>query len=178
VSPPAPTDGQSLLNLAGIYGQLQQHAEAASAVGEVPGARPGQLRAHIQRGTHLLLAGKSDEAARRDADRAAAAARLGARVPDAGRHLQPGRQADEAVENYKQALEVDSGNVRIRLGLGEVLLDDKKPQDALAEVRDRARDDPQNRFALDLKARALRDLRKFDEADALADRLLAPTATT
>ena len=168
-----PTDGQSLLNLAGLYGQLQQHAEAAGAWQKYLALDPGNFEAHIQRGTHLLLAGKSDEAAaamqtalQLQPGSARAYQMLGDIYSRAGK-------SEEAVENYKQALEVDSGNVRIRLGLGEVLLDDKKPQDALAEAETVLGTDPQNRFALDLKARALRDLRKFDEADALADRLLA-----
>jgi tetratricopeptide (TPR) repeat protein len=168
-----PTDGQSLLNLAGLYGQLQQHAEAARAWEMYLALDPGNFEAHIQRGTHLLLAGKSEEAA----EAMQTALQL---QPGSARAYQMlgeinGRagKSEEAVQNYKQALEVDPGNVRIRLGLGEVLIDAKRPQDALAEAEAVLGSDPQNRFALDLKARALRDLRRFDEADALADRLLA-----
>ena len=58
-----PSDGQSLLNLAGIYGQLQQHEQAARAWEMYLALDPGNFEAHVQRGTHLLLAGKSDEAA-------------------------------------------------------------------------------------------------------------------
>jgi len=47
------------------------------------------------------------------------------------------------------------------------------PAAALAEAEAVIRADPQNRFALDLKARCLRDLRRFDEADAVADKLIA-----
>src|SRR4029453_4937175 len=144
-----PTDGQSLLNLAGLYGQLQQHAEAAGAWEKYLELDPGNFEAHIQRGTHLLLAGKSDDAApalQRQPGSARGYQMLGDIYSRAGK-------SEEAVQNYKQALEVDSGNVRIRLGLGEVLLDDKKPQDALAEAETVLGTDPQNRFALDLKAR-------------------------
>jgi len=168
-----PTDGQSLLNLAGLYGQLQQHEEAARAWEMYLALDPGNFEAHIQRGTHLLMAGKSDEAA--EAMRTALQLQ-----PGSARAYQIlgdiyGRagKSDEAVQNYKQALEMDPANVRIRLGLGEVLLDAKRPEDALAEAEGVLGADPQNRFAFDLKARSLRDLRRFDEADALADKLLA-----
>ena len=168
-----PTDGQSLLNLAGLYGQLQQHEQAAQAWEMYLALDPGNFEAHIQRGTHLLLAGKSDEAA--EAMRTAL-------------QLQPGSarayqilgdiyardgKTDEAVDNYKKALEVDPANLRIELGLGEVLIDAKRPADALAQADAVLGADPQNRFALDLKARSLRDLRRFDEADVIADRLIA-----
>jgi len=168
-----PTDGQSLLNLAGIYGQLQQHEDAARAWETYLVLDPGNFEAHVQRGTHLLLAGQNERAA---------AAMRSALV------LQPGsarayqilgdiyardENPKEAIANYRKALEADSGNVRVRLGLGEVLFDTKQPKEALAEAEAVIRADPQNRFALDLKARCLRDLRRFDEADALADKLIA-----
>ena len=168
-----PTDGQSLLNLAGLYGQLQQHEEAAGAWEMYLALDPGNFEAHIQRGTHLLLAGKSDAAA--EAMRTALELQPGsARAYQIlGDIYARADKPEEAVDNYKRALEVDPANVRIRLGLGEVLLDAKRPSDALAAADAVLAADPQNRFALDLKARSLRDLRRFDEADALADRLIA-----
>ncbi len=168
-----PTDGQSLLNLAGLHGQLQQHEQAARAWEMYLALDPGNFEAHIQRGTHLLLAGQSD--------RAAEAMRTALQLqPGSARAYQIlgdiyGRadKPDEAVLNYKKALEVDPNNVRIRLGLGEVLIDAKRPADALGEADAVLRADPQNRFGLDLKARSLRDLRRFDEADAAVDLLIA-----
>ena len=58
-----PTDGQSLLNLAGIYGQLQMHKDAARAWEMYLALDPGNFEAHVQRGTHLLMAGETDKAA-------------------------------------------------------------------------------------------------------------------
>jgi tetratricopeptide (TPR) repeat protein len=168
-----PTDGQSLLTLAGIYGQLQRHEDAARVWGMYLALDPGNFEAHVQRGTHLLLAGQSE---------AAVAAMRTALV------LQPGsarayqilgdiyardEKTDEAVASYRKALERDSSNVRVRLGLGEVLIDGKRPKEALAEAEAVLKADAQNRFALDLKARCLRDLRRFDEAEKAADQLLA-----
>jgi tetratricopeptide (TPR) repeat protein len=168
-----PTDGQSLLNLAGIYGQLQKHDDAARIWEIYLALDPGNFEAHVQRGTHLLLAG--------DYDKAAAAMR-------SALVLQPGsarayqilgdistrrEKPEEAIASYRKALESDPGNVRVRLGLGEVLFDERQTKDALVEAEAVLRADPQNRYALDLQARSLRDLRRFDEADAVADKLIA-----
>ncbi len=168
-----PTDGQSLLNLAGIYGQLQKHDDAARIWEIYLALDPGNFEAHVQRGTHLLLAGEHDKAA---------AAMRSALV------LQPGsarayqilgdistrqEKPEEAIASYRKALESDPGNVRVRLGLGEVLYDQRQTEEALAEAENILRADAQNRYALDLKARSLRDLRRFDEADAVADQLIA-----
>lgn len=168
-----PTDGQSLLNLAGIYGQLQQHEDAARVWEMYLALDPGNFEAHVQRGTHLLLAGRAEEAA-------AAMASALVLQPGSARAYQilgdayaRADKADEAVASYKKALEADAGNVRVRLGLGELLADNRKPEDALEQANAVLAADAQNRYALDLKARCLRDLRRFDEADAAADQLLA-----
>jgi tetratricopeptide (TPR) repeat protein len=168
-----PTDGQSLLHLAGIYGQLRQHKDAARIWGMYVELDPGNFEAHVQRGTQLLLAEEPDQAAAalKDAlqlqpDSARAYQMLGdiyARADD----------VDRAVLNYRKAVEIEPDNVRIRLALGEVLIGARRPQDALAEAQGVLTADEANRFALDLKGRALRDLRRFDEADAVADSLVA-----
>jgi tetratricopeptide (TPR) repeat protein len=168
-----PTDGQSLLNLAGIYGQLQQHEDAARAWEMYLAIDPGNFEAHIQRGTHLLLAGESEKAA--------AALKTALELqPGSARAYQilgdiyaRAEQVDQAVLHYRKALEVEPDNVRVRLALGEVLEQAKRPQEALAEAEAVLTADADNRFALDLKGRALRDLRRFDEADAAADTLVA-----
>ena len=123
-----PTDGQSLLNLAGIYGQLRKHTEAARAWGAVPRLDPGNFEAHVQRGTHLLMAGRSDEAA--DALKTALELQPGsARAYQILGDIYAGAdQADQAILHYRKALEVEPGNVRIRLALGEVLVQAKRPK--------------------------------------------------
>jgi len=171
-----PTDGQSLLNLAGLYGQLRKHEDAARAWGQYIALDPGNFEAHVQRGTHLLMAGKSDEAA--DALKTALELQPGsARAYQILGDIYAGAdQADQAVLHYRKALEVEPGNVRIRLALGEVLVQAKRPEEALAEAEAVLAADADNRFAHDLKGRALRDLRRFDEAMALADQALARDA--
>ncbi|HSD27653.1 MAG TPA: tetratricopeptide repeat protein [Vicinamibacteria bacterium] len=168
-----PTDGQSLLHLAGIYGQLRQHKDAARIWGMYVALDPGNFEAHVQRGTHLLLA--------RESEQAVAALKTALELqPDSSRAYQMlgdiyarGDDVDQAVLNFRKALDIEPENVRIRLALGEVLLGAKRPKEALAEAEDVLSTDPANRFAQDLKARSLRDLRRFDEAVAVADALVA-----
>jgi tetratricopeptide (TPR) repeat protein len=168
-----PADGHSLLNMAGIYGQLQEHPEAARAWELYLALDPGNFEAHLQRGTHLLLAGQPDEAA----EVLKTALEL---QPDSARAYQilgeiyaRGEQNEEAAEHYRKALEHEPGNIRVRLALGEVLQQSREFEGALEQAEAVLVADARNRFALDLKGRALRDLRRFDEADAAADQLLA-----
>ena len=134
-----PTDGQSLLNLAGLYGQLQQHEEAAGAWEMYLALDPGNFEAHIQRGTHLLLAGSRTRPPRRCARRWSCSPARRAPTRSWATSTREPTSPTRPSHNYKQALEVDPANVRIRLGLGEVLLDAKRPPDALAAGRRRAR---------------------------------------
>jgi tetratricopeptide (TPR) repeat protein len=168
-----PTDGQSLLHLAGIYGQLRQHEDAARIWGMYVALDPGNFEAHVQRGTHLLLAGEFAQAV------AALKAALELQ-PDSSRAYQMlgdiyarDDDVDQAVLSFRKALDLEPENVRIRLALGEVLVGAKRPKEALAEAEDVLSADPANRFAQDLKGRSLRDLRRFDEAVAVADAMVA-----
>ncbi len=168
-----PDDGQSILNLASIYGQLQEHPEAARAWERYLALDPGNFEAHVQRGTHLLLAGRSAEAE--------AVLRTALELqPDSARAYQilgeiaeRSEQAEQAIDYFRKALEAEPGNIRVHLALGDVLQQQGRSEEALAEAAAVLEADPHNRFALDLQGRALRDLRRFEEADDVADRLLA-----
>jgi tetratricopeptide (TPR) repeat protein len=168
-----PTDAQSLLHLAGIYGQLRRHEDAARIWGMYVELDPGNLEAHVQRGTHLLLAGESQQAV------AALKAALELQPGSARAYQMLGEiyaradDVDQAVLHYRKALEAEPGNVRVRLALGDLLVGGRRPKEGLAEAEEVLASDQANRFALDLKGRALRDLRRFDEADAVADALVA-----
>src|SRR5712691_2216487 len=130
-----PTDGNTLLTLAGLYGQqLQNNKEAARVWGLYLALDPGSFEAHIQLGTRLLAAGEPEKAA--------------AALKDA-LELQPGsarvyqilgdiyaqaEQTDQAVLHYRKALEVEPANLRVRLGLGEVLYRARRYPEALDEA--------------------------------------------
>jgi tetratricopeptide (TPR) repeat protein len=61
----------------------------------------------------------------------------------------------------------------VRLALGEILSRARRPKEALAEADIVLRGDPKNPFALDIRARSLRDLRDFDGAQAAVAKRLA-----
>ncbi|MEE8217927.1 MAG: tetratricopeptide repeat protein [Vicinamibacteria bacterium] len=168
-----PTEGHSLLNLAGIYGQLQEHADAARVWKMYLALDPGNFEGHVQRGTHLQLAGQSDEAA--EVLRTALELQ-----PDSARAYQilgeiykNDEQPEQAIEYYGKALEAEPNDIRVRLSLGDVLLQESRLDEALEQAGAVLEIDSKNRFALDLKGRALRDLRRFEEADVVADQLVA-----
>src|SRR6266540_1432306 len=169
-----PADRETLVTLASLYGQqLQDHKEAARIWQLYVGLDPGSFEAHLQVGTHLLAAGQPEKAA--------------AALKDA-LELQPGsprvyqtlgdiyaqaEQTDQAVLHYRKALEIEPANVRVRLGLTETLYRARRYKEALAEADLVLGADARNRFALNLKGQALRDLREFDAAEEAADAILA-----
>jgi tetratricopeptide (TPR) repeat protein len=173
-----PADGQALISLAGIYDQLQDHEGAARTWQRYLAVDPGNFEAYVQQGTHLLLAGKPDEAA------AALKAALALRPENARAYQLLGdiyaraEQVEQAVLHFRKALEIEPRDVRVRLSLGEVLVGAGRPEEALAEARAVLQQDESNRFALDLEGRCLRDLARYDEADVVADRLLAQDPTS
>src|SRR5207247_10637777 len=116
----------------------------------------------------------------------------GARRRTAAVELQPGaarvdqclgdiyaqaEQTAQAVLHYRKALEIEPANVRVRLGLTETLYRARRHKEALAEADLVLGADPRNRFALNLKGQALRDLREFDAAEEAADAILAAAAS-
>jgi len=173
-----PTDRDSLVFLASLYGQqLQDHKEAARIWQLYVGLDPGSFEAHIQEGTHLLAAGQPGKAA--------------AALKDA-LELQPGsarvyqtlgdiyaqaEQTDQAVLHYRKALEIEPANLRVRLGLTETFYRARKYKEALAEAQKVLASDARNRFALNLKGQALRDLREFDAAEEAANAILEEAAS-
>src|SRR3972149_50390 len=105
----------------GIAGQPQRHRDAARAWELYLAIDPGNFEAHMQLGSHLLMAG--------EADKAAASLRAALELqPDSARAYQAlgdvyarAQQSDQAVLHYRKALEAEPGNVRSHLALGEGL---------------------------------------------------------
>jgi len=167
-----PGDVLTVLTLAHVYGQLQQHDEAARMWERYLEFDPGSFDGYIQLGVHQL--------ARGDSAAAAAALQKALKVqPDSARaHHALGeiyaraRETDQAILHYRKALELEPRNVSVRVTLGDLLFRARRFPEALAEADAILAADPQNRYALDLQARAFRETRQFDRATAAIDRLL------
>jgi tetratricopeptide (TPR) repeat protein len=71
---------------------------------------------------------------------------------------------EEALRHYQAAARLDTKDLVTRLKIGEILLDTKRAEEALNLGDEMLKEDPSNRFALDLRARAFRELRRLDEA--------------
>jgi tetratricopeptide (TPR) repeat protein len=173
----APHDAQSLRELAAIYGQLNDHANAAKTwqryIDEVDDS---SLEPYLQLGAHRLSEGDGEAAARalKKAVEIEPSARTYQALGDVYRSVQKGT---EAIQSYRRSLELEPGGVQVRLKLADALFRERKLEETIVEADAVLAADPDNRYAPELKGKALRDLRRFDEALALADRALARDAT-
>lgn len=164
------TDGQALLHLVQIYSHLDKHKDAAAALERYVLLDPGNANAYLRLGALYL--------AQRQAEPAAAAFSKALELePDSaqgyaslGEAYAQAEQVDQAVLNYRKALELDADNVRVRLALGDVLFKARRLQEARAEADAVLALDASNLFGLDLRARALRDLKDYDGAQAAAEK--------
>ena len=124
-------------------------------MGDVPGARPRQLRGARPARHPPAARGRSRTRRRRPCKTALELQPGSARAYQIlGDIYARAEQTDQAILHYRKALEIDAGNVRVRLALGEVLLAREAAAGGARRGRGRARaPTPQNRFALDLKGR-------------------------
>jgi tetratricopeptide (TPR) repeat protein len=177
-----PSDGNTIHSLASLYGQLQEHKDAARLwqlfLALDAGSFDTQIHfdAQVQLGTQLLAAGETEAAA--TALKKALELQPSVRAYQAlGEIYARAQQTDQAILHYRKALEVEPGNLRVHLGLGDILQRAKRYPEALAEAEAVLLADPKNRYALDLKGRTLRDLKDFDKADEAAEQVLAQDAS-
>jgi tetratricopeptide (TPR) repeat protein len=177
-----PTDGNTIHALANVYGQLQEHKDAARLwelfLALDASAFDPQIRfdAQVQLGTQLLAAGDSEAAAA--ALKKAVDMQPSVRAYQAlGEIYAHAQQTDQAILHYRKALEIEPGNLRVHLGLGDILHRAKRYPEALAEAEAVLLADPKIRYALDLKGRTLRDLKDFDRADEAAEAVLVQDAS-
>lgn len=171
-----PRDPQTLRELAAIYAQLAEHAKAAVIWQRYIDDIDASLEAYLQLGTHRLAQG--------DTEAAAAALKKAVEIEPSGRAFQSlgdiyraVQKPAEAIQHYRRAAELEPDDIQVRLKLTETLYRDRKFEETITEADLVLRADPDNRFAQELKGKALRDLRRFDEALRLAEQALARDAT-
>jgi len=166
-------DAQSMRELAAVYGQLNQHADAARILERyLKDVDPSYVDGYLQLSSHRL--------AQNDAEGAAQALQKAVEIEPSLRAYQnlgdiyrAMQKPDLAVGSYQRALELDPQNVQVELKLADALYRNRKLEEALARSNTVLEADPANRYALELKGKALRDLKRFDEAVKLADETLA-----
>jgi len=82
-------------------------------------------------------------------------------------------KTEEALEHYEAAAKLDPKDLVTRLKIGEILIDSHRGAEALEMANEMLEQDASNRFGLDLKARALKELDRLDEALQVAEGLAA-----
>jgi tetratricopeptide (TPR) repeat protein len=168
-----PNDGGTLLQLAALYGRLQDHKESARVWQQYAALDPASFDAQLQLGTQYLALGDSAKAAaalQRALEIEPSSARAYQRLGEAYANAD---QMDQAILHFRKALELEPTDIRTRLGLGEILFRAHRNQEALAEANAVLAADAKNRYALDLQGRALRELKDYDGAARAADTVLA-----
>ena len=78
----------------------------------------------------------------------------------------------KALKHYEAAARLDDKDLVTRLKIGEILIEDRRGAEALAVAEEMLKQDENNRFALDLKARAFKELSRVDEAIDIAKGLV------
>jgi len=163
-----PGDMRTLLVLADSYSRLQQPKDAARVFEQVVEIDPGNAEAYLDLGRQYLAAGEVEQAA-------SALKKVVELQPSAlayqnlGDIYDQAQQTDQAILNYRKALELEPRSLRLHVTLGEVLFRSRRYNEALAESDAVLKLDAKNRFGLDLKGRALREMHELDEADKVAD---------
>ena len=133
--PARPTDGQSLLDLAGIYGQLEDHARRPRP-GSVPrSSTPATSRRTCSSGRTYSRRARPRRRPRPSRPRSSCSPTPRAPTRSSATSTPAPQQLDQAVLHYRKALELEPGNVRVRLALGEVLSQAKRPEEALRRGR-------------------------------------------
>ncbi len=169
---------------------LLSHGEAAEA--EVPfrqavALAPKLALAHHGLGLALWIEGKQDEAIREltaaseldpsdvslhlDLAKAAWSSANQSQISGPSGNLNSQIQAEAyrtlAIQQFKAALKLKPGDVTVKVDLARLLLDDRKPQQAIAEAKDVLKVNPADVDALETLARAF--LAENNSVEALAE---------
>lgn len=166
----APDDLGPLRDLTRVYGALRDVNGARGAWSRLLALDPLNLEGAIQV-AQLAMAAGDIPSARKTLEDAAKLRPDNARIQALLGNLKVQSGDGNALENFQNAARLDEGDLASKLKAGDLLLSAKKPDEALKVASEVLAVDDKNRFALDLRARAFKDLGKIDEALEIAKRL-------
>ena len=159
-----PADPAPLRDLTRLYSVLRDPKGALETWKRLSVADPRNSDAFMQVAS-LSLATGDTEAAVAALETAVAADPENARVLLLlGDIKQQAGKTDEALKHYEAAAKLDPKDLVTRLKIGEILIEAHRGTEALEMAEETLKEDKSNRFGLDLKARALKELRRVDEA--------------
>lgn len=169
----SPGDPAPLRDLTRLYSVLRDTDAALRTWKRLSEADPRNPDTFVQIASLSLAAGDTKTAVEA-LETAAVADPENARVLQLlGDIKQQAGQKDEALKHYQAAAKLDEKDLVTRLKMGEILVDSHRGAEGLAMSEEMLGQDPSNRFALDLKARALKELDRIDEALVIAESLSA-----
>lgn len=168
-----PADPAPLRDLTRLYSVLRDAKAALATWKRLSVADPNNIDAFVQVANLSINAGDAQGAVAA-LETAVAADPQNARVLQIlGDIQQQAGKTDEALKHYTAAAKLDSKDLVTRLKIGEILIDSHRGAEALGMAGEMLKEDASNRFGLDLKARALKELRRVDEALVIAESLSA-----
>jgi tetratricopeptide (TPR) repeat protein len=168
-----PSDPAPLRDLTRLYSVLRDAKAALETWKRLSLADPGNTDAFVQVAS-LSLAGGDTKTAIQALETAVTADPSNARVLLLLGDIKRKEGApDEALKHYKGAARLDEKDLITRLKIGELLIENRQGAEALGVAGEMLKQDESNRFGLDLKARALKELRRVDEALEIAEDLAA-----
>ena len=169
----SPNDPGPLRDLTRLYSVLRDAPGALKTWKRLSEVDPQNVDAFVQVASLSLGAGDIKTAVEA-LQTAAAADPQNARVLQIlGDVKQQNGKPEEALEHFRAAAKLDPKDLITRLKVGEILIDTKRAEEAIALTDEMLGEDKSNRFALDLRARAFKELRRLDEALAIAESLSA-----
>ncbi|HQZ16399.1 MAG TPA: tetratricopeptide repeat protein [Vicinamibacteria bacterium] len=168
-----PADPAPLRDLTRLYSVLRNAKAALDTWKRLSIADPRNIDAFMQVANLSINAGDTKGAVEA-LETAAAADPQNARVLQVLGDIQrEGGKTEEALKRYEAAAKLDPRDLITRLKIGEILIDSHRGTDALEIAGEMLKEDASNRFGLDLKARALKELGRVDEALEIAESLAA-----
>ena len=168
-----PADPAPLRDLTRLYSVLRNAKAALDTWRRLSIADPRNIDAFMQVANLSINAGDTPGAVEA-LETAAAADPQNARVLQVLGDIQrEGGKTEAALKHYEAAAKLDPKDLITRLKIGEILIDSHRGTEALAIAGEMLKEDASNRFGLDLKARALKELGRVDEALEIAESLSA-----